>query len=768
MACAIVANAMVFHERLAGSHDIKPLSMLCGAAAPDPKQAILSAWDDILRVNYWPIFAIARDIVEQLPSKDAAQILVALYSTTGEVSATGISNANDLTGRVFQRLIADRKYLATFYTLPPSAALLAQLAVKMIEGMNWGDPNAIKRLRVADFACGTGALLSAVYEQFTLRHERAAGDPVTMHPVMMEEVLYGCDVMPSAIHITGSTLSGAQPTVEFGKSRLYTFAYGRQPDGSVAVGSMELLQSSAAPSLFNTSDPALRTGSVGEETAAYVVADIPDDGFDLVIMNPPFTSNTKHRDAETGVLNAAFAAFEATDEDQSDMATRLRKLAAGTVYHGHAGLGTAFASLADRKLRPGGVVAMVLPFTAVNGRSWEKFRELLATRYTNVTILSVAASGKEMSFSSDTGIAECLVIAKKLRKSETATGRGRFVSLRQRPASFAHALELSKAITAERSIRHLEDGPYSGNAVYCGDSIVGEMLEAPIDGYKDGWAAARLLNASVAQVARALVNGELWLPAHQQGIPLPVAPLGLVGRRGLDSQLLVSAAHKGPFSKAPKHPNAGYPAMWNHDAKNETKLMCAPDSQLTVRRGMEDKAAEYWATASRTHFNRDFTFGSQALAVAFTERASLGGRVWPNVLFSDNRFDYAFAIWGNSTPGLISYWWHACRQQSSKAHMTIRQSESLPMLDFRALTDDQLLTAELIFEEFREIEFKPAYLADADLARARLDRHVLCDFLGFDGDVYRSVRHLAATWCAEPSVHGGKQRPRGSTLVIDS
>ena len=50
---------------------------------------------------------------------------------------------------------------------------------------------------------------------------------------MMEEVLYGCDVMPSAIHITGSTLSGMQPHILFGKSRLYTLAYGRQIDGSV-------------------------------------------------------------------------------------------------------------------------------------------------------------------------------------------------------------------------------------------------------------------------------------------------------------------------------------------------------------------------------------------------------------------------------------------------------------------------------------------------------------------------------------------------------
>ena len=107
---------------------------------------------------------------------------------------------------------------------------------------------------------------------------------------MIEEVLYGCDVMPSAVHITGSTLSGMEPSVDFQGSRLYTMPYGRMQDGSVMIGSLELLQSSSVLTLFNTSEPARRTGSAGEEAASQVRAEIPDEGFDLVIMNPPFTS----------------------------------------------------------------------------------------------------------------------------------------------------------------------------------------------------------------------------------------------------------------------------------------------------------------------------------------------------------------------------------------------------------------------------------------------------------------------------------------------
>ena len=393
MACAIIANAMVFHERIAGMHEeVKSLALVCGDGVDNPQGDVLAAWNDILSINYWAIFAIAKDILEQLDSGDAARILRRLRDTAQSVNATGVDNAHDLTGRIFQRLIADRKYLATFYTLPASAALLARLAVAKMEGVDWSDAEAIGKLRIGDFACGTGALLSAVYEQVASRHERAGGDAAGLHQAMMEEVLYGCDVMPSAIHITGSTLSGVEPSVGFGNSRLYTMPYGRQKDRTVVIGSLELLQSSHLMTLFNTSDPAQRTGSTGEETAAQVNVDIPDRRFDLVIMNPPFTRATNHEGAHADITNPAFAAFDATDDDQTAMGGRVNRLGDDTCYHGNAGIASAFAALAHKKLKRGGVLALVLPLSVANGLAWQGFREMIGRYYTDLTVLTIAAS----------------------------------------------------------------------------------------------------------------------------------------------------------------------------------------------------------------------------------------------------------------------------------------------------------------------------------------------------------------------------------------
>ena len=766
MACAIMANAMVFHDRIADLHsEILPLNRLWKTDADNPQGRVTGAWDRILEINYWPIFAVARDIVNLLPSHAAARILEHMRTTAHRIRSTGANVAHDLTGRVFQRLIVDRKYLATFYTLPASAALLARLAVAKLEGVDWSDAEAIGKLKVGDFACGTGALLSAVYEQFATRHEQTGGNPASLHKAMMEEVLYGCDVMPSAIHITSSTLSGREPNVGFGGSRLYNMPYGRQSDGTVAIGSLELLQSSSVMTLFNTNDPAMRTGSTGEETAARVLVDVQDESFDIVIMNPPFTSNTKHRDAADGVVNAAVAAFEASEDDQLDMAAREIRLAKNTCRHGHAG-GSAFVALADRKVRPGGVIAFVLPFTSMNGSSWAKFRELIATRYTDVTVVSIAANGKDMSFSSDTGIAECLIIGRKLRRDEKGSLRAKFASLRLRPGGFVHAQELSKGMALSVEIRQIEDGPYGGMPLYCGEEPAGDILDAPLDGYADGWGAARILDASVAQTAHALSIGTLWLPTRLEALDLPIVQLKDVGRRGLDSQLFISAAHKGPFTKGPASPTATYPTLWNHNASKEKRMILEPDSQMLVRRGMEQKAADVWETASLSHLNRDFRFNSQPLTAAFTEQKSLGGIAWPNIVFEDEHFDYAFALWCNGTLGLLSYWWHSNRQQAGRGRTTIRSAETLPVLDFHTLSDDQLATAKAIFDDFRDLDLKPAYLADADPNRALLDRRVVCDLLGFGEDIYQAVRFLAAKWCAEPSVHGGKKRPRGAKLVV--
>ena len=198
MAMAIVANALTFHTAVAGTHGIATLDELRGANRRLSKTRVLDIWKHILtNINYWPIFKIASDILAPIRNGIAQAILDRLALVAGDLVTLGATSQHDLCGRMFQRLITDRKFLATFYTLPSSASLLAELAVARLD-IDWSNREAVAALRIGDFACGTGALLNAAYEAVLSRYRRKEGDDRDIHPVMMEHSLIGADIMPAA------------------------------------------------------------------------------------------------------------------------------------------------------------------------------------------------------------------------------------------------------------------------------------------------------------------------------------------------------------------------------------------------------------------------------------------------------------------------------------------------------------------------------------------------------------------------------------------
>ena len=199
------------------------------------------------------------------------------------------------------------------------------------------------------------------------------------------------------------------------------------------------------------------------------------------------------------------------------------------------------------------------------------------------------------------------------------------------------------------------------------------------------------------------------------------------------------------------------------DAGRERRLVVEPDSRGEVREGRTKKAESAWNTATRLHFNRDFRLNSQSLAACLTPEAAIGGTAWPNFrVEGDRRREEALALWANTTPGLISFWWVGTRQQQGRARLTISQLPALPALDVRTLDDGQLEQAERLFAEFAERDFLPANEAYRDQTRQALDRAVLCGLLGLPDSILQPLEALRLQWCEEPSVHGGKStRPGG-------
>jgi hypothetical protein len=118
MAAAILANAFMFHEILAGGQaelaSVNSLEQLRGSSGKLTKSTILAEWRKILKVNYWPIFDIARRILEVIPAAESKPLIDVLAKTADKLLQNRLMRSHDLTGAVFQRLIADRKFLAAY------------------------------------------------------------------------------------------------------------------------------------------------------------------------------------------------------------------------------------------------------------------------------------------------------------------------------------------------------------------------------------------------------------------------------------------------------------------------------------------------------------------------------------------------------------------------------------------------------------------------------------------------------------------------------
>ena len=159
---------------------------------------------------------------------------------------------------------------------------------------------------------------------------------------------------------------------------------------------------------------------------------------------------------------------------------------------------------------------------------------------------------------------------------------------------------------------------------------------ADLDG--DNWGVPRIHDYYVAQTAYALSQSVLWTPGSLEPLDLKMSIISSIGRMGFLHRD-ISPPPRGPFEKVPYTPTATYPSLWSHNAQNEKRIVCEPDLQLNVCRGMESRANQIWATASRCHHSAAFRYNSQPLAVSFTKHKTIGGSAWSNVIFPDERFD---------------------------------------------------------------------------------------------------------------------------------
>jgi len=301
----------------------------------------------VYNVDYRAVFSY--DIVSLIPERfiDKIRVIINAIKAIAPEKVKG-----DLLGTIFHDLVPFevRKSVAAFYTNVLAAELLANLAIDKWDA------------KVADLACGSGGLLVAAYRRKRDLLEKERVFTEEDHRRFVEEDLLGIDVMPFAANVAACHLSLQSPEYFTNKVRIAIWDSTTLKSGDIIPSIAKLraiVRGQVSIEQFTKPTAEFQTVvTLGEEKPE----EIQLDKFDVIIMNPPFTRQERIPKEYKEILFRRFKDYK-------------------EYLHGQLGYYGYFIFLADRFLKEGGRMALVLPATVLRIKSCEGIRRLWAEKY---------------------------------------------------------------------------------------------------------------------------------------------------------------------------------------------------------------------------------------------------------------------------------------------------------------------------------------------------------------------------------------------------
>ena len=723
----VVANAMIFQEILSGE-DSRVLSLSQMPPDAEPIMAFIKHWGYVLgEIDYYPIFHVAREVLRALTAhREIIKAVQELADTARELVGMRAPMRHDLMGRVYHRLLCQAKYLGTYYTSIPAAALLLQIALRPEAwNVSWHELPKLRNFRAVDLACGTGTLLMAAAQALTQNYIEASQgkgpglDLRELHRALNEDILYGYDVLPSAVHLTASTLALRAPEIAFRRMNMFSLPLGGKDR---RLGSIEFLGNNKVNMLVDLFGPPSGTQPLDLAKAPEAApAALPD--MDLCVMNPPFTRSVG------GNLLFGSCPPDERRHMQRKLGRMLRDpnvLASST-----AGLGSVFVAVAHSHIKPGGRIAVVLPKAVLSGVAWGKTRQLLSSYY-RVEYIICSHDPQRWNFSESTALSEVLLVAVKGRRGENPEkGRARVtaVNLWHNPDTPFEALAISRALRRDEA-PDVESGQ-GALELPLGDQKLGEAVSVPWDFLKEqqSWLLpSAFAQSDLVRAAYHLLHGRTWLPGFGICGDIRLSKLGSFGDIGPDRRDI----HDG-FSVSASV--TAYPAFWGHNAEEVLTIRQAPNAYLSplgaAKKGRPlRKVEDLWPLSAAVMIPERLWLKTQRLAALRLTEPCLSNVWWPFRMKSGPReeaYEKVLALWFNSTLGLICLLCHRVETRGAWVGFKKPVLASMPVLDVQALSSASLkalakdyeLLADKPLGRFSEIGTDPIRAGiDGAVARA--------------------------------------------------
>ena len=718
-ALLVIVTAVMFHARL-DSHlqKLKPeldnrtvsqqpfednwppaMAQQCAIAA-DPIREFGDAWNLILALDYKPIFETARAALYSCPN-DSAYTAAVQDSARAALAVVGTIAGlrHDLLGRIFHSVLDTARYDGSFYTTTSAATLLATLAID--EGMcDWGDPEAISRLRIVDPACGTGTLLMAAAERIRNLAPQLTADE-TVAAALIEQVLSGYDVNLTATHMAATTLGLLSPTTRFQKIKIGRAFLGVDELGKAYLGSLEFLDRQPWLLPWPKAVQAVSHIDTGEQITEMEPAD-------LVIMNPPFTRDSLRHD-------------QFTREEELAIKAREKELFANEPVH-LSGNSSPFLVLADFISKSdSGTIGAVLPLVTATNASSLGIRKYLADRY-HIETLVTSHDPDRIYFSENTSIGEMLLICRRWPSDRGPKPPTRVVNLAVNPAS------PSAAISAAHTIRN-------GNVAAQGIGVVQEWPAEKIAG--GDWGAVQFLSPYLCAMFAALKNEELF----------PTVQLGRISKIGPAGQRIRDA-----FTKS-KLPDAqGTIGLWQHDTERIQTMATTWDTHISAKPSKIHLADSYWKQRSKFLLPNRFRLNTVRTSAVRLDAPTIGSAWTPcRLLAGESKvetLEKAICVYLNSSIGILALLGDRSNTRPAYPRFSLDDLRKLVVPDFIAVGSYAADALAKTFDAHAEEVLLPLPQMNECHVRRLLDDAIIA-VLDLDEELIVAIRQSLAS---EPSI----------------
>jgi len=716
----LLVDAMVLHEVMAASYkDVPTLSMLFSST--NLKRELENCWRYIInRINYEPVLELALNILESMPASQALdRQLRTLINLAYDIASSSVLLRHDLFGRIYHRLLLGKlvKYYATYYTSIPAARLLAHLLinlpssldVKNIPPVYDGEP-----LRVVDFACGSGTLLSAIYKEIDARHRIESEDLRIddLQRYLLEEGIWGFDVLHHAVHLAATALFLHNP-IPVRNSRLFVLRLGELGEEKF-LGSIDFLRSPVLDQRMTIHGKiAFRQEVVSISRREPENIQLPK--FHICIMNPPFTRSVG------GNLLFGSLPKEERAKLQKTLSKLLRECDLSGI--GKAGLGAVFVFLADKYLVEGGRIGLVLPRAVLSGVSWEKVRKLLLDKYHIEYIITSFETNNQWNFSENTNLSEILLIARK-RRSGDDSGYTLFVNLWKKPSNELESIHLGsqlRQLYKAAQLYDIENSNASSYSLKLHGKKVGEvysaMLKENIFGIYNFFSQMELNRVTVL-----LRKGIIYLP--DQGIVGNVR-LTTLARLGAEVGPDVRQVHE-VFRCSEAARGTIFKAFWGYNSSIINTISQKANAYLEPKDA--SNARKLWEKRGKLLIVERAWLNTYTVLAVYLDEEVLSNVWWPIKL--DDRAAKIVSLWINSTLGFLLL--------SSIAEVTrgpwIKFKKEylleLPVLDINTLHEDQINSLLQLYNNVCNLKFKALPEEFANPFVKKIIDEEICKILG--------------------------------------